>query len=239
MSLNYSAYISQLANLLVVSSNDTNFQTQLPGIIDNGEQRMYRELDLLATRVTDQTATLTSGSRVFTLPTDVGTYLVVEGVNVITPVTASASVGTRVPLTNTSVEFIDLCYPSNVTNQTVPEFWAMKDNASLLVGPSPNAAYTVEIRGTQRPTPLSSANSSTILTQMLPDAFMAASMIYSYAYLKNFGAAGADDPQGSVFWTQQYDKYMASANVEEIRKKHWAQGWTNKLPSPVSTPARA
>lgn len=237
MSLTYTTYVSQLANLLVVSSADTNFQTQLPGIIDNGEQRVYRELDLLATRVTDQTGTLTSGSRVFTLPTDIGIYLVVDSVNVITPVTASASTGTRVPLTNATVEFIDLCYPSDNSNQTVPEFWSMKDNASILVGPSPNAGYTVEIRGTQRPTPLSSANSSTILTQMLPDVFMAASMIYASAYLKNFGAA-TDNPQMATFWDAQYTKYMQSADLEEARKKFRSEGWTAKSPSKVATPQR-
>lgn len=237
MTLNYGTWSAGLANLLVISSADANFVAALPIIVDQAEQDMYRTLDLLATRVTDSTGALTAGSHIFTLPTDVGTYLVVEGINVITPSTASVSTGTRVPLTATSIEFLDMCYPSNTALSTTPEFYAMRDNATLRLGPTPDANYPVEVRGTQRPTPLSSANSSTILTQMLPDAFMTGSCMFGAAYLKNFGAQ-SDDPRSGMSWSTLYEKQMQSANVEEVRKKFWSQGWTNKNPSPVASPPR-
>jgi hypothetical protein len=237
MSVNYTTYTSQIANITAISSNDANFQTMLPGMIDYAEQRMYRETDLLATRVTDSTGNLTTGNRTFTLPTDVGTYLVIEEANVISPATATSSTGTRIPLVNTSRSFIDLCYPSNVTAQGVPEFFAMKDNATILVGPSPNSSYIMEIRGTQRPTPLSAANSSTILTQMLPDAFIAASMVFAAGYMRDFGAQ-SDNPQMAQSWETQYKTLIQSANVEELRKKYQSQAWTNQLPNPLVQPPR-
>ena len=236
--LNYSVYVSQISNLLVIGSTDSNFQTMLPGMIDYAEQKIYRELDLLATRVTDATAALSSNNRNFALPTTSGTYLVVEEINVITPSTATSTSGTRVPLVNTSRDFIDIVYPSNASGQTTPEFFAMVDNANIIVGPTPDAAYPVEVIGTQRPTPLSASNSSTILTQMLPDLFIAASMIFGSGYTRDFSAQG-DNPAQGTSWQMQYDKLVQSANVEELRKKYQGPAWTSYIPTPIATPPRA
>ena len=70
MSLNYGSYVSQISNLIVTSTADTNFNTMLPGMIDYAEGRIYRELDLQNTRVSDTTVTLSSGYNFITLPTD-------------------------------------------------------------------------------------------------------------------------------------------------------------------------
>ena len=68
MSYNYSGYVTDLANLLVVPQNDPGFMTALPNIIDDAEQRIYRELNLLSTSVRDSSANLTANSRNFVLP---------------------------------------------------------------------------------------------------------------------------------------------------------------------------
>ncbi len=235
--INYTSYVSQISNLMTELSSDPNFQTMLPGMIDYAEQRMYRELDLLATRITDTTGSLVASNRNFTLPTTQGTFLVVEQVNVITPATATVSSGTRVPLVNTSRDVIDICYPSNTSGNTIPEFFAMVNNANIIVGPPPDQSYPVEVVGTQRPTPLSSANPSTILTQMLPDVFIAASMVFGAGYMRDFGSQ-SDNPQMAQSWEGQYTKLMQSANVEELRKKYQSQGWTDQIPTPIATPQR-
>lgn len=235
--LNYTTYVAQISNLMVIPSTDTNFQTMLPGMIDYAEQRMYRELDLLATRVTDSSNSLSSGNRNFSLPTTVGTFLVVENVNIITPSSATTTTGTRVPVTFTSRDFIDNIYPSGQSATGTPLYGAMVSNTAMIFGPSPDAAYPVEVIGTQRPSALSSANSSTILTQMLPDIFVAASMIFGSGYMRDFGSQ-ADNPQQSVSWDSQYKMLMQSANIEEIRKKYQSVAWTNQIPSPTATPDR-
>ena len=236
-SLNYTTYIAQISNLITVPSSDPNFQVMAPGMIDYGENRIYRELDLLNTRVTDSTGALTANQRNFVLPTSVGSFLVVEEVNVITPSTATAATGTRVPLTNTARAYIDICYPSNTSGQTTPEFWSMIDDANIIVGPSPDAAYPVEVVGTQRPASLSASNSSTFLTQVLPDLFIAASMVFASGYQRDFSAQG-DNPQQGQSWEGQYTKLMQSANIEELRKRYFSAGWTSMQPSPIATPAR-
>jgi hypothetical protein len=113
----------------------------------------------------------------------------------------------------------------------------MITDQTIIVGPSPDLAYGMEVIGWGRPKPLSATNPTTYLTLELPDLFLAESLIFGYGYLKDFGAA-ADDPQGSVSWSSHYDKLWQSANAEEQRKRYSAQGWTSKQPAPLATPAR-
>lgn len=233
MALNYTTYVNQLANLMVIGSTDANFQTFLPGCIDYAEQRIYRELDLLQTQVTDNSATVSADDRNFSLPTSLGTFIVVDNINIITPVSADATDGTRQPLMPVSREFIDAVYPSGQDHTGVPLYWAMASQTEVILGPSPDADYVAEVIGTQRPTPLSSANSSTFLTAYLPDLFMAASMVFASGYMRDFGAQGADNPGMSVSWEKQYQLLVASAGGEELRKKYQGQAWTSDSPSPA------
>lgn len=237
MSLTYTTYVAQLSNLMVIGSTDPNFQTFLPGCIDYAEQRIYRELDLLTTEVTDATTSVSSGNRNFNLPTSAGTFLIVDDINVISPAGALADSGTRSQLFPTSRAFIDMVYPSGQNNTGVPQFWAMDGSGTVILGPSPDAPYVAEVIGTQRPTPLSSANSSTFLTAYLPDLFMAASMVFASGYMRDFGAQGADNPGMSVSWEAQYGKLFASANAEEARKRYEGQAWTSNSDTPAQ-PAR-
>jgi len=237
MSLYYSNYVSQVSNLLVIGSTDSNFTTMLPGMIDYAEQRLYRELDLLYTQITD-TTTVSSGNRNLTLPTNVGTYIICDNINIITPSTATSSNGTRVQLTPVSREFLDITYPSGQTATGTPEFYAMASNTQVILGPAPDAAYQAEVVGVQRPASLSSANSSTILTQYLPDLFIAASMIFGSGYMRDFGAQ-ADNPQMGMSWQTQYDMLIKSAIVEQMRAKFESNGWTSNSPTPLATPPRS
>lgn len=233
MSLNYTTFVNSLANIMVVNNtSDTNFQTDLPNIIDYAEQRIYRELDFLSTRVTD-TAQLTKNTRTFKLPTGTGVFLVVETVNVLTPVGSTQQTGTRATLVPISKQFIDFVYPSAQNNTGVPEFFAMVDDKTIVLGPSPDATYLTEVVGTQRPAPLSSGNQTTWLATTLPDLFMAAAVVRACAYQRNWSAAG-DDPQMPVTWEKQYQTLKSSALVEELRKMYRGLGGQSEAPSPAA-----
>jgi len=236
-SLTYTTYVDQIANLLVIGSTDANFQTMLPGMIDYAENRMYRELNLLAATIADNSNTLTANNRSVSLSTSNGN-LIIENVNVITPATATSTSGTRIPLVNTTLDVLDAIWPSNAANTGVPRFWANLDNFTILVGPPPDAAYPLEIRGAQQnPTPLSSSNTTTILTEMLADCFIAASMVFGSAYQRDFSAQG-DNPAQGMSWEQTYKTLVASADVVEIRKVYQSQGWGSDQPSNITSPPR-
>lgn len=239
MSLNYTSYVSQISNLMVTSTADANFNTMLPGMIDYAEQRMYRELDLQGTRTFDATTTLSSGDRTWTLPVlTTGTPVVVEQLNLFTPAGTTSSNTTKVPLTPTTKEFLDFAWPTNLSSQTAqPIYFAPVNNTEYIFGPSPDQSYTLEFIGTQRPLVLSTSNSSTLLTQLLPDMFIAASMVFASGYMRNYGAQ-ADDPQMPGSWENQYKTLFASANNEELRKRFQSQGWQAMTPNAIATPPR-
>lgn len=237
MSINYTTYTTQMATLTVISSNDANFQIILPAAIDYAEQRIYRDADFLATYITDVSTNVVANQRIFNYPTTTGTFLVIDEINILTPLSATSSNATRVPLQVTSKQFIDTVFPNNSSGTGVPKYFAPATATYATLGPVPDQAYNVEIIGTQRPVQLSVTNSSTFLTQTLPDVFIAASMVFMSGYMRNFGSQ-ADNPQMATSWEDQYSKLFGSAMVEELRKKYASQGWQAQVPNPTASPAR-
>lgn len=236
MSLNYSTYVTALSTLLVIPSNNDDFVSILPDCTDYAEQRIYRELNLLATVIRDASQALTPSSRDFVLPTAQGAFVVVNRINAITPAGSTPTNGTRNPLTPMSLDVLDAAWPSN-TGSALPTGFAMVTQTSIVVGPWPDQAYTVEVVGTTRPLPLSSTNPVTFLSANLPDLFLAASMVFMSAYQKNFGSQ-ADDPQMGISWESQYQLLKASADTEEARKRFMGSAWSSLTQSDQAQPTR-
>ena len=236
MALTYAQWVAELANLCVIDASDTNFVANLPSTIDDAEQRIYRDLDLLNT-VVRATGTLSVGTRTFTLPQNLGRFVVTNGFNVITPVaTTVPDNGTRNQLVPCSRDVLDMLWPST-TGAGVPALYAMITDQEIIVGPAPGAAYTCEVIGTIRPTPLSASNTTTYLSLYLPDLFLSASMVFMSAYMRNFGAQ-ADDPKMAVSWESHYQTELASANVEEQRRRYASGQWGSLSPTPIASPPR-
>ena len=236
MSYNYTDFVTTLANQLIIPADNVEYLTNLPRIIDDGEQRVYRELDLLSTIIRDTGGSLTANSRNFTLPQTSGRFVVTENMNVFTPVGTTTNRRQLVPV---SRDFLDAVWPNEASASipSIPQYYAMITDQQVIVGPSPDAAYTMEVIGTIRPTPLSASNPTTFLTLYLPDLFFAECLVAGYGYLQNFGAM-CDDPKSATSWEGHYQSLWNSANTEENRKKYAAQAWTSKQPATVATPAR-
>lgn len=237
MSLTYATYVTSLANMLVIPPTDPNYLTAIPNIIDDAEQRIYRELDILDTYIRDQGGSLTANSRNFTLPQTYGRFVVTKNFNVFTP---SGTTTNRNQLVPTTLDVIDTIWPNEAAPSTpsIPVYYAPVSDQNFVVGPAPDANYTMEVVGTIRPTPLSASNPTTYLTLYLPDLFFAESLIFGYGYLKDFGAM-TDDPQGGATWSAHYTQLWQSANTEEQRKRYASQAWTSAQPATLATPPRA
>ncbi len=234
--ITYATYVSSLQNLAPVATSDPNFATDLPNIIDDAELRCYRTLDLLNT-VATATATLSTSTRSFNLPSTNGTFVVAQSFSVITPsTTTDPDSGTRNPLTPIAKEALTFLWPSS-TGSTVPTYMAPVTQSSWIVGAWPDAAYTVEVTGTIRPNALSSSNTTTLLSVYFPDLLIAASMVRLAAYMKNYGAA-VDDPKMAITWDGHFNTLLQSAEVEEARKKFSSSAWSDKQPTPLANPPR-
>ncbi len=232
MSLTYTQYINSIVNLMPVpSSSDPGFQGMVSNMIDDAEQRLYRELDLVDTIHFDDSAVCNpSFGNIFILPTTNGTPVVVTEFNVYSPAGTFNNVNVVVPA---STQMINSLFDY----AGIPQYFANIGNGTLLLGPAPDQAYTVETWATYRPAPLSVSNATTLLSVFLPDLFVAASMIFASAYMKNFGAA-VDDPKMGVTWQSHYDQLLMSAHTEEQRKKFTSQGWSPNEPTSLATPPR-
>jgi hypothetical protein len=237
VSYTYATWVTALQTELVINSLDPNFPLILPSCIDYAEQRLYRELDLLTT-VTRDSSALTAGNRNYTLPSNIGRFVVTNGLNLITPAgTTTPDSGTRVQLIPASRDMLD-SIGGNPSYTGPPANYAMITDQTLIVGPAwPDGNYTIEVIGTIRPTPLSATNTSTFLTLYLPDLWFAATMVFMTGYQQNFGAQ-SDNPEMAVSWESQYGKLFSSANVEEMRKKYASGAWGSLQPTPIATPTR-
>lgn len=237
--LTYNTFVSSLANFLVVPLTDQNFVDALPRIIDDSEQRLYRELDLLVTRDFTEALVMSPGIFAYGIPVSAGghgPFVVIETISVITPAGTTSSNGALNQLDPISREAMFSLYPSN-SGAGVPKFFAMTSQNVFVVGPRPDAAYTVAVSGTIRPMPLSQSNQTTFLSQYLPDVFFAAALVMSAGYQLNF-SPGADNPAAGMSWETHVQTLLASAKIEEFRKKFGSQGWTSKEPDPIATPPR-
>lgn len=235
--LTYSTYVQQIATMAVVSTTDTNFQTIIPSMIDYAELRIQRDLDFLSTQIRNTSYTFLYNNNLLVLPTSL--FITMQTIEVVNGSGVSSAL---LPVTK---EYIQNVYGSGGT-LGLPQYFAVYggDTATtglttqnILVGPTPDSAYSIVLTGTVRSAPLSASNTSTFISTYLPDLFIMASMIYISAYQRNFGRMN-DDPQMAQSYESQYQALKAGALIEENRKKFEAAAWTSYSPAPAATPTR-
>ena len=121
--MDYNYYKSDIAQLMEVSAEDPLFLNNLPSVIAVAENRIYREIDLLSTVVSDSSRAFTANTRKLALPTAVH-FVTTQQVNAITPISAaSPDLGTRNALTPVTKEFLDAVYNSS-TGAALPQYYA-------------------------------------------------------------------------------------------------------------------
>src|SRR5262249_50835624 len=138
MSYTHDQFVVNLANMLQIDPpTDTNYQTALPTIIDDAEQRMYRELDLLETILRNTAGTTTTNNRLFTFPQH---FVVSESINIFVPfgTVPGAGVRGRQQLIPVSREFLDAVYPDDYPTGDFegfpPHYYAMLTDQTILLG---------------------------------------------------------------------------------------------------------
>lgn len=234
--MDYAGFVTAITQIMVVPSSNADFQLILPTIIQYAEERIYRDLDFLDTRIVSSSTSVTPSSRNFSTPDDI---LVVEGISLIVPSPNTPAAGTRVSLERASLDFIDLTWPTEATTAvpvTGSAYFAMLDAFTAVIAPTPPAAYKAEVTGTYRPDPLSMANTTTYITLTYPDLMVAAAMVFAAGYQRDFGAQ-SDDPAMAQSWENQYkNNLLPSAVAEEQRRKSQGTNWSPYSATPNSTP---
>ena len=144
---------------------------QIDTFIQQAEQRIYNSVQFPNFRK-NQTGTLTANNKYLEAPPD---FLASYSLAVITD-------GSFEYLLNKDVNYIRAAYPSP-TDTGIPRYYAQFDDNTFILGPTPNAAYTVEMHYFFYPESIVTA-STTWLGDNFDSALLYGSLVEAYTYMK-------------------------------------------------------
>ena len=131
--MNYATLVSTIENYC--ENTESLFVSSIPTFVQLAEERIYNTVQIPAIRK-NQTGAMTGGDKYLTLPTD---WLATFSLSVIDPVTSAQSF-----LLNKDVNYIREAYPTPSSTGT-PAHYAQFSDTSLIIGPTPDANYGVEL----------------------------------------------------------------------------------------------
>ena len=166
---------SQLTTLITdyCESTETSFVANIPTFVQLAEERIYNSVQLPAIRK-NVTGTMTINFQYFSLPSD---WLSTFSLAVIDPTT-----GEYEYLLNKDVNFIRASYPPPNTYGK-PKYYAIFDDNTMLLGPTPDLAYTAELHYFYYP-PSIVTNSTSWLGDNFETVLLYGSLREAYTYLK-------------------------------------------------------
>ena len=128
---------TQLVDLVkqYTQNEETSFVANIPVFVQLAEERIYNAVFIPAIRK-NQIGTLTPSNKYLTLPAD---WLANFSLAVITPTTNAQSF-----LIDKDVNFIRECYP-DPDDSGVPKYYGIFDKNTLILGPTPDSNYQVEL----------------------------------------------------------------------------------------------
>jgi hypothetical protein len=166
---------SQLSTLIqdYCESTETSFVANIPTFVQLAEERIYNTVQLPAIRK-NVTGTMTINFQYFSLPSD---WLSTFSLAVIDPTT-----GEYEYLLNKDVNFIRASYPPPNTYGK-PKYYAIFDDNTMLLGPTPDLAYTAELHYFYYP-PSIVTNSTSWLGDNFETVLLYGALREAYTYLK-------------------------------------------------------
>jgi hypothetical protein len=156
-----------------VGSASLTSAEQIATLVSQAEQRIYNTVQLLADRKVT-TAVTVDGTATVAVPAD---WLSTFSMAVLTPGTLAYTF-----LMNKDVEFIREAYPA-VASTGTPKYYALLDEEFLL-GPTPDAAYTLSINYYAYPESITTA-STTWLGDNFSSALLYGSLLEAATYMQS------------------------------------------------------
>ena len=172
--MNYSELLTNVRNYTEVGSEVLS-DSIIDVFIENVENKIQRELDLDAFRKF-QFSSFTIGSPFFTVPDD---FAFERGVQIKDQIT-----GDRTWLEQRDTTFIDE-YNKDRSDTGTPKYYANWDQNTIMVAPTPDAAYEIELWYNKTPDHLSSSQTTTWLSTYAPEVLIYGTTAEAFSYLKN------------------------------------------------------
>tara|TARA_R100000329_G_scaffold42580_2_gene39583 strand:+ start:1400 stop:2041 length:642 start_codon:yes stop_codon:yes gene_type:complete len=188
--MTYAELKSAIQNYL--QNSETQFVSDLPTIIKQAENRILKTVKLPVFRK-NVTGTLTSGNEYLATPTDfLDNYSL-----------SFTNSSEQTFLLFKDVNFIREAYPNKSTTG-LPKHYAIFDNTSFIVGPTPNSNYTVELHYFYSPTSITAGADSgtTWLSTNAESALLYGSLLEGYTYMKG-------EPDIMQMYEKRYEQALA------------------------------
>lgn len=169
MSLTYTQLVSAIEDYL--QYNDTVFQDNIDVIIQQAEDRIYQSVQAPVERK-NSTGSLSQGNQYLGAPPDM---LSVASMSVV-------SGGEYTFLLPREVSFMREAYPSP-TATGLPKCYALFDQTTFILGPTPDAYYAVELNYHAKPASIVTAGTSWIGNNF-ESILLSACLLEAYIFLK-------------------------------------------------------
>lgn len=159
-------------------NSESSFVDNIPTFVQLAEERIYNSVQIPAIRK-NQTGTMTAGNKYLSLPTD---WLATFSLAVITSDEFAGD--TYSYLLDKDVNFIRESFPSTGSlSWALPTHYAQFDQNTLLLGPTPDDAYEVELHYYYYPESIVTAETSW-LGDNFEDVLLYGSLREAYIYMK-------------------------------------------------------
>lgn len=170
--MNYAELVTAVQDYAV--NDDATFVANIPNFVKAAEKRIYNAAEL-PVKSFRATASLTAANRFLTMPDG---FLDVQGLTR----SGVGGTGAQEYLLQKEVSFIRECYPNPATTGA-PKVFAIFDQTSLILGPTPDVAYGVELHYTAFPESIVTAT-NTWLGDEHANTLLYGTLVEAYTFMK-------------------------------------------------------
>ena len=174
--MTYSELVQKIRDYTEVDANVLT-DSIVNGFIENAEWRIFRDVDSDNNK-RYATANLLASTRFIDTPADL---LVVRSAQIVD------SDGVGQANNREFLEFRDTSFMSefNPAESTgVPKYYGMWDKDTIVIAPTPNATYTIQLNYILKDPGLSSTNTTTYISEYFPNGLLYACLVEAYSFLK-------------------------------------------------------
>ena len=217
----YSELVTQIRDYTETSS-DVLSDIIVNDFIEHAEKRIFRDVDLDKFR-SYQYATLTQGVPFVSLPgANTGQLAFIRSAQIYDPASP-----TRYYLYQKDITYMNEYWPNRDTTAQ-PKFYAMWDQDTIYLAPTPNSAYNIELALNKQEDGLSSSNTETWVSTNAPKVLLYAALCEAFRFLK-----GPDNML--QYYEQGYQQAVQGLQLEQQGRRRRDEHYDGVLRVPLDS----
>jgi len=205
--MTYAELVTKIRDYCEVDANVFT-SSIIDGFIQDAEFRILREIDSDNNRQYAQ-ADIVAGQRYVNTPLISDQTLIIRSAQ-ITDSTGGADNSNRSFLEYRDTSFISEYNPTGV--QGLPKYYSYWDEDTIVLAPTPDRNYNMQINYILKPTQLSSSNTETYLSKEFPNGLLYACLIEAFGFLKG--------PMDMIqYYEKRYSEAAQGFSIEQMGRR--------------------